>query len=406
LASPIPSSALPSALASALSPVKEDRSTAVVFPTLSYGSELRLEPPFTFALGPDCGSDLNRALLREAEVIANQAVTVNNGLKSRCDALVASFQDPFDDMPSTALEALPLLSGVCRGLGVKVSSNMMESMVPVGLERLPQERQAQVLAADALRSFVQSSKSPSVLAKLFNLTERMQNPLPAGVTESVARALAFLQALVSRFDDIRRSAAASPVAASPASALSAVSSTPVLAPTPSPAPSIVPTKPPPAPVAETIPAAEGGGGGGGGPRRGSLWEQKQREAAEAAEAEGGLEVPVLQRRESLWERDQRLAEEARRREEELSRLVEGEHQQQETESAAPAPAANSGGVTRSYPLEQLVQGQVYPADVDPDARELSLSDTDFRALLGMEKPAFNKLPAWRRKSIKAKHGLF
>jgi hypothetical protein len=47
-----------------------------------------------------------------------------------------------------------------------------------------------------------------------------------------------------------------------------------------------------------------------------------------------------------------------------------------------------------------------PGSVDPGAKELSLSAAEFGQTFGMDKPSFAKLPAWKQKNLKVKHGLF
>ena len=57
-------------------------------------------------------------------------------------------------------------------------------------------------------------------------------------------------------------------------------------------------------------------------------------------------------------------------------------------------------------------GDCHPPDpqcrrsVDPGAKELSLSAAEFGQTFGMDNPSFAKLPAWKQKNLKVKHGLF
>lgn len=44
--------------------------------------------------------------------------------------------------------------------------------------------------------------------------------------------------------------------------------------------------------------------------------------------------------------------------------------------------------------------------VDPLNREQSLSEEEFVAVFGMDKTSFQRLPAWKRTSLKKEHGLF
>jgi hypothetical protein len=66
--------------------------------------------------------------------------------------------------------------------------------------------------------------------------------------------------------------------------------------------------------------------------------------------------------------------------------------------------ASSGRVC--YPYAMLQRGVKWPADVDPDAREHSLSELDFISVLGMERAAFHSLPVWKQRDLKRKAALF
>lgn len=62
---------------------------------------------------------------------------------------------------------------------------------------------------------------------------------------------------------------------------------------------------------------------------------------------------------------------------------------------------------KTFPLDRLqVPADKLPPDVDPRAREASLSEADFVKVFGMPPSAFLALPAWKRTSEKKKHNLF
>jgi hypothetical protein len=178
---------------------------AVVFSVLTYEDGLREEPPFAWEAGGEAGEGdavPNVELVREAARVANMGVTINNGLFAWSEALVAAFDNPFEEMPSTAEEAVLLLNHECTAIGgVSVSGSMSVPFVTSGLDTLPTDLQAQVRAAEALLSFVQASAPPLALhGQLSALMKRMRSPLAATVKEGVAQALAFLKALADRFD--------------------------------------------------------------------------------------------------------------------------------------------------------------------------------------------------------------
>jgi hypothetical protein len=62
-----------------------------------------------------------------------------------------------------------------------------------------------------------------------------------------------------------------------------------------------------------------------------------------------------------------------------------------------SPASATGAGASNFP-----QG----VDVDPLNREQSLSEEEFVAVFGMDKTSFQRLPVWKRTSLKKEHGLF
>jgi len=84
--------------------------------------------------------------------------------------------------------------------------------------------------------------------------------------------------------------------------------------------------------------------------------------------------------------------------------------------AAPSGGASGGGedftkggsfldpASNKFPYEELSTG--VPKDVNPAAKEQYLEDAVFAEKFGMDKDAFNNLPAWKRKSAKEKNKLF
>ena len=80
-------------------------------------------------------------------------------------------------------------------------------------------------------------------------------------------------------------------------------------------------------------------------------------------------------------------------------------------AAASAAAAAAPGpfVRQTYPYEVLKvtsPGQALPPGVRAEERELSLSDAEFAAVMGMPREGFTALPLWKRKALKQKAMLF
>ncbi|XP_065114195.1 advillin isoform X2 [Paramisgurnus dabryanus] len=80
---------------------------------------------------------------------------------------------------------------------------------------------------------------------------------------------------------------------------------------------------------------------------------------------------------------------------------------QKTQSSS-SSAQNNGKLSGPVNSEQLLNktpGQL-PPGVDPDKREVYLSDADFESLLGCTRNDFQRLPKWRQNDLKKKAGLF
>jgi len=59
-----------------------------------------------------------------------------------------------------------------------------------------------------------------------------------------------------------------------------------------------------------------------------------------------------------------------------------------------------------YPVEALVQGAAWPADVDPAKRETYLSDSDFQAVFKMTKAEYLSKDKFVRMRLKKEYKLF
>jgi len=55
---------------------------------------------------------------------------------------------------------------------------------------------------------------------------------------------------------------------------------------------------------------------------------------------------------------------------------------------------------------QLVSGQDYPPDVNPEKREEYLSDEEFEKVMGMNKEEWTKIPTWKQENLKKTAKLF
>jgi len=68
-------------------------------------------------------------------------------------------------------------------------------------------------------------------------------------------------------------------------------------------------------------------------------------------------------------------------------------------------AAPAGGGGPYYSFDVLKSAEC-PPDVDKDLKEKWLADDVFQKLFQMDKPTFSALPAWKKKRLKQKVGLF
>lgn len=59
----------------------------------------------------------------------------------------------------------------------------------------------------------------------------------------------------------------------------------------------------------------------------------------------------------------------------------------------------------TYPLAELLQRPL-PEGVDPTNIEKYLSPEDFQEILSMSKDEFDKLPSWKKTTLKKEKGLF
>ncbi|KAI7792762.1 putative villin-like protein, partial [Triplophysa rosa] len=81
---------------------------------------------------------------------------------------------------------------------------------------------------------------------------------------------------------------------------------------------------------------------------------------------------------------------------------------QRTQSSSSSAQRQSSGKAQPVRSEELVNktpGQPSHG-VDPDKREVSLTDTEFENLLGCTRNDFQRLPKWRQNDLKKKAGLF
>lgn len=76
-----------------------------------------------------------------------------------------------------------------------------------------------------------------------------------------------------------------------------------------------------------------------------------------------------------------------------------------TSESAPPREIRSPEVTGYFPLEALQQ-KPWPDYVDPEHRELYLSDADFASAFGMDKAEFSSKKLWRQQELKKKVNLF
>ena len=80
---------------------------------------------------------------------------------------------------------------------------------------------------------------------------------------------------------------------------------------------------------------------------------------------------------------------------------------QDGRKSAPQPIASQLSLLsrREYPLQVLLDRPL-PEGVDPTKLELYLAAEDFPAGLGLSKPEYDQLPAWKQTKLKKERGLF
>lgn len=76
----------------------------------------------------------------------------------------------------------------------------------------------------------------------------------------------------------------------------------------------------------------------------------------------------------------------------------------EAEARAKADEAEAAAASGGFSLTDLQS--VCPEGVDPAKKEMYLSDADFQSVFGMDKAAWEKMPAWKRKNKKKEAKLF
>lgn len=71
-------------------------------------------------------------------------------------------------------------------------------------------------------------------------------------------------------------------------------------------------------------------------------------------------------------------------------------------------SSGSGRGKRTYPLQilKVKDAEKLPPEVDPKNKEDFLSEADFKAVFGMDRDTYDKLPQWKRINLKKKAGLF
>lgn len=67
---------------------------------------------------------------------------------------------------------------------------------------------------------------------------------------------------------------------------------------------------------------------------------------------------------------------------------------------------DGGGGVACYPYSMLRAGADWPADVNPVQRDRHLTADDFAGVFGMQRHAYDNLPAWKRLHLKQEKQLF
>ena len=68
--------------------------------------------------------------------------------------------------------------------------------------------------------------------------------------------------------------------------------------------------------------------------------------------------------------------------------------------------ARSTSVRETWPYEQLRTGVAWPPGVGADERERWLSNEEFEAVLGVSREAWDRLPKWKRNTLRREADLF
>ena len=70
-----------------------------------------------------------------------------------------------------------------------------------------------------------------------------------------------------------------------------------------------------------------------------------------------------------------------------------------------APSRSKSG-RNTWPYEQLRTGVAWPPGVGADERERWLSNAEFEAVLGVSREAWEKMPRWKRSTIRREADIF
>ena len=85
---------------------------------------------------------------------------------------------------------------------------------------------------------------------------------------------------------------------------------------------------------------------------------------------------------------------------------DGSSNPQEVHASSVQHSGDNGGNVACYPYSMLRAGADWPADVNPVQRDRHLTADDFAGVFGMQRHAYDKLPAWKRLQLKQEKQLF
>jgi Villin headpiece domain len=85
---------------------------------------------------------------------------------------------------------------------------------------------------------------------------------------------------------------------------------------------------------------------------------------------------------------------------------DGSSNPQEVHASSVHHTGDDGGGVACYPYSMLRAGADWPADVNPVQRDRHLTEDEFAAVFGMQRHAYDKLPAWKRLQLKQEKQLF